>query len=79
MATAFYNLPKAYEFFFRYHPIIVHIDRVEEFFGGYFSECALPVIKRFLFVNFLGAIYVKDAEHCFNSSLALWWKFLEDW
>ena len=76
MTGAFHDFPKAEEFFSGNSTIIVHINRVEEFFSGDFAECTLPVTKSFFFVNFIRSIYVKDAEDFLDSSYALWWKFL---
>ena len=76
MSRALDNLPEACELFKRYDPISVHIDGVEELFGGELSEGALPVLESFFLINLFGVIDVKNVEYLLDLLPAVWREFL---
>ena len=72
MSRALDNLPEAKELLERDDSISVHIDSVEELFGGDFPEGTLPVLESLFLIDFFGIIDVEYVEYFFDLFLALW-------
>ena len=73
MAVPFYYFPESEEFFFRDLPVSIKIYLIKELLGADFSEIALPVLQRLLFVDIFAWIdvkYFKDSNHFLFKFLA---------